>query len=163
VTGLTSTLASGTYGAGTVVPVIVTFSSPVSVTGGVPTLALNVTPPRTVTYTSGSGTPDLVFTYTVAAGDSSAALDAASTQSLSAAGATIVSAAGPADLTLPAPSQPGSLSTHHALAIDAAPAPSSHHKKCGALGAEAALLLFLTWLSRMRPKAGLPKRSGECR
>lgn len=164
VTGLTSTLAPGTYGAGQVIPVQVAFSSVVTVTGGTPTLALNVMPSQTATYASGSGTAVLTFTYTVAAGDSSAALDAASTQALMAGGATISSAGGAAVLTLPAPGSAESLPPHDALDISA-PVPtsasSSHHSSgCGALGLEAALVVLAAFACRARPSgAPLPPKA----
>ena len=59
------------------------FSKAVNVTG-TPTLALNTTggPAGSASYTSGTGTNTLSFTYTVAAGQSANPLDAASTAAL---------------------------------------------------------------------------------
>jgi len=67
VSSVTSTQANGSYKAGTVIPVTVNFSEPVTVTGS-PTLALNTAPAQNATYASGSGTSALVFNYTVIAG-----------------------------------------------------------------------------------------------
>ncbi|NBT20423.1 MAG: hypothetical protein EBT00_16880, partial [Proteobacteria bacterium] len=70
VSGVTSTLADGSYKAGQAVPVTVTFSEPVTVatSGGTPQLTLTTGSSATtpVSYTSGSGTAVLTFTYTVA-------------------------------------------------------------------------------------------------
>jgi hypothetical protein len=118
VTGVSSTLADGTYGAGIVVPVTVAFNHPVSV-AGTPKLALNSG--STASYTSGSGTNTLTFTYTVAAGDSSPDLDEASANALTLNGGTItdLTLGGPAGLTLPAPGTAGSLGANKNIAIDA--------------------------------------------
>ena len=67
VTGVSSTLADGSYKAGQVVPVTVTFSEAVTVTG-TPRLTLAVNPNRNVNYSSGSGTSTLTFNYTVGGG-----------------------------------------------------------------------------------------------
>ena len=68
VTGVSSTQTAGSYGAGTAIPVTVTFNEPVTVTG-TPQLALNASSGAVATYTGGSGTATLTFTYTVANGD----------------------------------------------------------------------------------------------
>src|SRR5207253_2251663 len=62
VTNVTSTKADGAYPFGTLIPVTVTFSENVTVTGS-PTLVLNSG--GTATYNSGSGTSTLTFNYTV--------------------------------------------------------------------------------------------------
>ena len=123
VTGVTSPLGNGTYRAGQVVPVTVTFSEPVTVTGS-PQLALSTGSPATtgVNYTSGSGTATLTFTYTVVAGNLSPDLDYAATNSLMLNGGTIADAAGnAATLTLAAPGAAGSLGNAKNLVIDAVP------------------------------------------
>ena len=100
VTNVTSTKADGAYPAGTLIPVTVTFSENVTVTG-IPTLALNTG--GTATYSSGSGGATLTFNYTVGAGDNSADLDYTATNSLALTGGTIKDAAtNNATLTLPA-------------------------------------------------------------
>ena len=88
-----SSLASGAYGAGTAIPITVTFNEAVTVTG-TPQLALNAGSGATANYTGGSGTSTLTFTYTVAAGQSSSDLDYASTAALTLNGGTIKYTAG---------------------------------------------------------------------
>jgi hypothetical protein len=121
ITNVNSTTANGTYTAGTVIPIIVTFGEVVNVTGGTPTLALNTIPGESATYVSGSGTNALTFDYTVLAGDSTTGLlDYASTSALSLNGATIQDPIGNnANLTLPAPGSAGSLSANNSISIDA--------------------------------------------
>ena len=70
---------TGVYAAGTTIPITVTFSEAVTVTG-TPQLTLN--DGAVVNYTSGSGTTTLTFNYTVAAGQNTADLDYASTAAL---------------------------------------------------------------------------------
>ena len=65
VTGVSSATASGTYGVGSVIDITVAWSKAVVVTG-TPELALNSG--GTASYSSGSGTSTLTFSYTVAAG-----------------------------------------------------------------------------------------------
>src|SRR6202011_288968 len=102
---VTSTLANGSYTTGTSVPVTVTFSETVNVTG-TPKLALNSG--GTASYVSGSGSNALTFTYTVAAGENATHLDCASAASLTLNGGTIKDAAtNAAALTLPAPGAAG--------------------------------------------------------
>ena len=99
VTNVTSTKADGTYPAGTSIPVTVTFSENVTVTGS-PTLALNSG--GTATYSSGSGSATLTFAYTTAGGENTADLDYSATNSLALSGGTIKDAAtNNATLTLP--------------------------------------------------------------
>ena len=64
VTGVSSTTANGSYTAGTTIPITVTFSASVTVTG-TPQLALNSG--GTASYASGSGSTTLTFNYLVAA------------------------------------------------------------------------------------------------
>ncbi len=115
ITNVTSTAANGSYGVGAVIPVLISFSSTVSVTG-TPLLALNSG--GTASYTSGSGTSTLTFTYTVAAGQNSSALDATSTNALTLNGGTITTGGTPAILTLPAPGAAGSLSANKSIVIN---------------------------------------------
>ncbi len=123
VTSITSALANGSYRAGQVVPVEVTFSEPVVVTG-TPALQLATGTPATtsVGYSSGSGSTTLTFDYTVADGNTSADLDYANTGALVLNGGTITDAAGnDAVRTLPAPGTAGSLGANKALVIDTTP------------------------------------------
>ncbi len=116
VTNLTSTIANGTYTVGALIPITVTFSKLVNVTG-TPVLALNSG--GIASYTSGSGTTTLTFNYTVAAGQNSSKLDATSTTALSLNGGTITDASSQAaTLTLPAPGAAGSLGANKSIVID---------------------------------------------
>ncbi|MBI2933480.1 MAG: hypothetical protein HYY16_17690, partial [Planctomycetes bacterium] len=119
VTNVTSPTADGTYNVGGIITVTVTFSEPVTIVGGPPQLTLATGGPGTlVDCTGGSGTDTLSFTYTVAAGHASPDLDVTAATALTLNGATIEDAAGnAADLTLPAPGTPGSLSANKALVI----------------------------------------------
>lgn len=123
VTNVTSSAADGTYGLGQVLTVNVTFSQTVIVTGS-PRLTLETgTVDRLASYSTGSGTNTLSFTYTVSGGDASADLDYASTTALAFNGGTIKNALNQiADLTLPAPGAGGSLGANKNLQI-VTPAP----------------------------------------
>ena len=118
VTNITSTTANGSYKAGVTIPITVTFSLPVNVTG-TPALLLNTG--RAATYASGSGTATLTFNYTVQAGDTSADLDYLSSSALTLNSGTINRNSTPsvtATLTLPAPGASGSLGANKNLVID---------------------------------------------
>jgi subtilisin-like proprotein convertase family protein len=116
VTNVTSSTANGTYSVGTVIPIMVTFSAAVNVTG-TPQLALNSG--GTASYSAGSGTSTLTFTYTVAAGQNSSHLDYTSTSALALNGGTINdSGNNAATLTLPSPGAAGSLSANKNIVID---------------------------------------------
>ena len=113
---VTSSTANGSYKTGSTINIQIDFSTAVTVTG-TPTLALNTG--RTASYTSGSGTTNLVFAYSVQAGDTASHLDYSATNSLSANGGTITDSSDDnASLTLPAPGASGSLSSNTALVID---------------------------------------------
>jgi hypothetical protein len=118
VTNVTSTTANGTYTTGAVIPVTVTFSEVVHVTG-TPQLTLETgATDRVVNYSSGSGTNTLTFNYTVQARDTSADLDYVATASLALNGGTIRDAAfNNATLTLPTPGAAGSLGANKAIVI----------------------------------------------
>ncbi len=123
VTGIASSSGPGTYEVGTI-SLQVAFSANITVVG-TPTLALNTTPARSATYSSGSGTSTLTFTYSPVHGDVSANLAPASLQALTAGGVFLdtTSNQNPADTALPVAS-PGSLvpepfSSGAAIAINA--------------------------------------------
>jgi hypothetical protein len=119
VTNVTSSTANGTYGVGDSISVQITFSEAVTVTG-VPQLALNSG--GTANYSSGSGTSALVFTYIVAAGQSSALLDYSSTGALTLNGGAIKGPGGSAAaLTLAAPGASGSLSHGADIVVNTSP------------------------------------------
>jgi hypothetical protein len=119
VTGVSSTTTDGAYNAGDTIIVTVTFSEPVTVTG-TPTLTLETgATDRTISYTGGTGSAVLTFSYTVQAGDNSPDLDYVSTSSLALGGGTIKDAGNNnASLTLPAPGAAGSLAANKNLVID---------------------------------------------
>lgn len=118
ITNITSNKADGAYTVGEVIDVRITFSENVTVTG-TPVIALNTTPARSASYASGSGTPTLVFNYTVVATDTVADLNYAATNSLTIPSATIKdAAANNATLTLPATGAAGSLGTNKNIVID---------------------------------------------
>jgi hypothetical protein len=82
VTNVTSTAANGIYKIGDPIPVQVTFSMPVTVSGA-PTLRLETgAVDRQAVYVGGTGTTTLSFAYTVQSGDISADLDYASVSAL---------------------------------------------------------------------------------
>ena len=84
VTNVTSTKADGSYKSGDQIPVTITFSEVVNVTGA-PTLTLETgSSDAVVDYSSGTGTNTLTFNYTVAAGHTSPDLDYVGTSSLTA-------------------------------------------------------------------------------
>jgi hypothetical protein len=123
--GVSSTSANGSYGVGAVINLRLTFSEAVLVTG-TPRLQLETGAiDRYATYSGGSGTNTLAFSYTVQAGDSSADLDLLSANALSLNGGTIRDAAGNnALLTLAAPGSPASLAARKNLVITTTTAPT---------------------------------------
>ncbi|MES2946612.1 MAG: FG-GAP-like repeat-containing protein, partial [Pseudomonadota bacterium] len=120
---VTSTTPDGTFAVGSVITLQLSFSETLFVDAGGgsgPTLALETgAADRLATYSGGSGTSTLTFTYTVQAGDNSADLDVTSINALVLNGATIRDAVGnDADLGVVAPGTYGSLSSNAALVID---------------------------------------------
>ncbi len=119
ITNITSTLTDSTYTVGQIIPITVTFSEPVNITG-LPQLTLATGGAGTpVNYTSGTGTNTLTFNYTVAAGNISPDLDYLSTAALALNSGTIQDAAtNNAVLTLPTPAAANSLGANKAIVID---------------------------------------------
>lgn len=114
VVNVTSPDTSGIYGINDTFTVTVQFSQVVTVTGA-PTLSMNYATGlfSNALYLSGSGTNTLSFTYNTPTGTTSANLDYSSTSALSAGGGTIRnSSSEDANLTLPTPGAPGSLSAN---------------------------------------------------
>ena len=130
VTNVSTTAANGTYSAGNSIPIVITFSTAVNVTG-TPQLTLDTTPNASATYASGSGTTALTFSYSVQSGQTtngnatSGHLDYTSGAALSLNGGAIADTSGtPAVLTLYAPGAAGSLSANNSIVITgAAPTP----------------------------------------
>ncbi len=120
VTNVAST-ATGSHTIGALIPIQVTFSAAVNVTGGPPQLTLETgATDRVANYSSGSGSATLTFNYTVQAGDESTDLDYVDTASLTLNGGSIQNlAASDAVLTLPAPGASGSLGASNNIVIDA--------------------------------------------
>ena len=122
VSAVSSTSDDGSYSAGSVIPVKVTFSEAVLVdtSGGIPTLTLETgTTDQTATYASGTGTTELVFNYTVQSGDASSKLAYTGTNALALASGTIKDTAGnAATLTLATVGAANSLSANKNLVID---------------------------------------------
>ena len=120
ITSISSTKGNGSYNATVLVPITVTFSAAVTVTG-VPTLALNSG--GSASFASGSGTATLTFNYTVGATDNATLLDCSSTTALALAGGTINATTGgtAATLTLPTPGGANSLGANKAIVIDTTP------------------------------------------
>jgi hypothetical protein len=118
VTNVTSLTPDGTYGRNEVIQIQIAFNANETVTG-VPSLALNSGGTASAVYTSGSGTSDLVFDYTIAVGDASPHLDYTGTNAISLNGGTINGPGGvPAILTLASPGNAGSLGANSNLVID---------------------------------------------
>ncbi|MCX7748346.1 MAG: stalk domain-containing protein [Clostridia bacterium] len=116
VNNVTSTTENGSYKAGNVIVVTLSFSKNVIVTG-TPQLSLNTG--RVVNYSSGSGTNTLVFNYTVGVGDTATDLNYSNINALILNGGTIKDAAGnDAGLALPATGGAGSLGTNKDIVVD---------------------------------------------
>ena len=122
VASVSSPTAGGAYGVGQAILVNVTFTEPVTVTG-TPLLRLETgATDRNATYHTGSGTPSLLFRYTVQPGDSSDDLDYAGSSALALNGGTIVDEGGEAvSLALPPPGSDGLLAGEPALVVDTEP------------------------------------------
>ena len=116
---MTSTTSDGSYKAGDVIAITITFSEAVTVSG-TPQLTLETgSSDAVVNYASGSGGTTLTFNYTVASGNTSSDLDYASTSALSLNSGTIKDAAGnAATLTLASPGATNSLGANKAIIID---------------------------------------------
>ncbi len=119
VSSVTSSTADGSYKTADQISIQVVFSKIVNVTG-TPQLTLETGASNTSgSYSGGSGTTSLTFTYTVVAGDFSNDLDYISTSALSLGGGTIKDAAeNDAILTLPAPGASGSLGANKNIQVD---------------------------------------------
>ncbi|MDX1589453.1 MAG: Ig-like domain-containing protein [Oleiphilaceae bacterium] len=121
VSNVTSSVVDGTYRGGDTIPLQVTFSEIVNVTG-TPHLQINLEgTDKYIDYSSGSGTDTLQFDYHVETGDSTPDLAYTSTSALELNGGTVRSDnQANADLTLPAPGAAGSLSANKNIEIAAA-------------------------------------------
>jgi hypothetical protein len=120
---VSSSSTNGAYRAGTSLSIEVRASEPVYVSGQ-PRLQLATSVAnRFALYGTGSGSNSLIFTYTVASGDTSEDLDYHSSEALSTNGGTIRDLAGNEGiLTLAAPGSVNSLSYNKNIVLDTSPA-----------------------------------------
>ncbi len=121
ISGVTVSEANGNYTAGQALHVVVAFSGAVTVSG-TPTIALN-SGSSVATYTSGSGTAALTFTYVIGVSDTTTALDYASTTPLALPSGARITNAGTtiaATLTCATPGTAGSLSDNQTLSVNVA-------------------------------------------
>jgi hypothetical protein len=119
---VTALSADGLYKVGDRITLVVQFNHAVRVSQGAPTLALAIGGGSHATYQGGSGTPQLLFDYTVQVGDLTPRMDYVSAQALSLNGAIIQdSLATDAVLTLPTPGSKSSLKGTSHLSIDGVP------------------------------------------
>jgi hypothetical protein len=117
---VTSTPTNGSYRDGDVIPVTVEFNEIVAVTG-IPTLTLKIgAVERVVPYSSGSGTTQLNFNYTVQAEDAATDIGYISSAALILANESTISDSieNKAILTLPTPTAEGSLAQNTKINID---------------------------------------------
>ena len=145
VTGVSSSTAAGDYGVGSTISIQVAFSGIVNVTG-TPQLALNTG--GTASYTSGSGSSTLTFSYTVAAGQSANPLDDASSSALTLNGGTIDDqSSNPANLSLPAPGSANSLSQSNIVIDTTAPAVTgvTSTSANGTYGVSSVITITMAW------------------
>ena len=116
VASVTSATPDGEYGEGSRIEIAVTFTEPVSYRGEAPSILLDVGGGAPAAYASGNGTATLSFAYTVRADDMSDDLGYRGAAALS---GQIADAAGnAADLALPEPGSPGSLSGSASVSVD---------------------------------------------
>jgi hypothetical protein len=116
VLGVSSTAANGVYTTGARIPISVTFDATEAVTG---TPELMLDDGGVATYSSGSGTATLTFTYAVASGQDANPLDEASAAALVLNGGTITDNLGHvANLALPAPGRTGALGVNKDIVVD---------------------------------------------
>jgi hypothetical protein len=160
ITGVTSSLANGNYPAGTIVPIRISFTEPVHVSGN-PFLVLNTTPNQAVAnFSSGSGSSVLTFNYTVQSGQNSSDLDYASALALTIpAGSSIRDTAlNDTISTLPTPGLAGSLGASSNIVIDTV-APTitqvTSTNADGSYRAESSLSLLVTFSEPVLLTGGL--------
>ncbi len=122
VTSVTSSTSNGSYRAGQTVAIQVIFDQVVYVTtsGGTPTLTLETgASDAVVSYSGGSGTTTIDFSYTVASGHTSSDLQYLSTAALALNGGSIIDGGSVnATLTLPSLASASSLGGGKSIVID---------------------------------------------
>jgi hypothetical protein len=120
ITNVTSSVEDGTYIVGDIIPIQVTFSSPVFVEG-TPGLSLNTS--GSAPYVSGSGSSTLTFGYTVGATDETSDLDYSDTSPFQFSGDDVIRdrfGDGPI-FNVPSPGSSGSLGANKDIVIDTTP------------------------------------------
>ncbi len=119
VTNVSSTTADGSYKEGSVINVRATFSEAVTITG-TPRIKLQTNNGNQyATYSAGTGSTNIDFSYSVQAGDTAVDLDYTATIALELNGGTIKDATGnSATLNLPAPGATHSLGDNQSLILD---------------------------------------------
>ena len=123
VSSVTSGTDDGEYGVGERIEIAVAFTEGVSYSGDDPVLLLNVSgAARAAAFASGNDSNRFVFSYTVGAGDMSDDLAYWNTEALS--GNIADRNGNAANLALPPPGSPGSLSASASIAINA-PGPTA--------------------------------------
>ncbi|RYZ74391.1 MAG: hypothetical protein EOP09_00490, partial [Proteobacteria bacterium] len=148
VTSVSSTKADGYYPVGTVIPITVTFSEPVTLTtpAGIRLQLETGATDRLAVYESATSTV-VTLHYTVVAGDVSSDLDYLATTSLTLGGATILDAAGnAANLTLPALGGGSSIATPKSIVIDTT-APTSPSSVGFSTNVVNTLTFNMSWLA----------------
>lgn len=137
VSNVSSTTANGTYKAGDTINMRVTFSEAVNITG-TPRIKLETgNGNKYATYSAGTGSDTIDFTYTVQAGDNSNDLDYVNATSLELNTGTIKDLVGnDATLTLFAPGSNHSLSYNQAIVLDNTPPTLSNGAPSGTLNTD---------------------------
>lgn len=122
VSAASATTADGTYGVGDTIDVTVALDGAVTVdtSDGTPALVLDMDQTdRAATYSGGSGSTTLTFSYTIQTGDNTADLDYATTSAVVLNSGTIRDTAGnDADMTLATPGAVNSLGATKAIVIE---------------------------------------------
>jgi hypothetical protein len=146
ITAVTSSVTNGSYKTGAVIVIDVTFSEDVIVTG-TPRLTLETgAVDAAVSYSAGSGSPTIQFTYIVAAGHTTADLDYVSASALALNGGTIKNRAGtPVSLTLPSPGAAGSLGASKKITIDTTLPSATLSTPAGAVTKSSPILVNIVW------------------
>ena len=119
VVSVTSTSPNGTYVPGDVISIQVNFSEPVTVDGGVSMILETGPTDRTIRteHIRNYTTSTFTFSYTIQVGDRSSDLDVQSIYSFLPGEYTLIANGVNANLTLPAPGAPGSLSANSNIVI----------------------------------------------
>ena len=119
ISNVTASTIDGSYSDGETITIQVVFDQIVTVTSGTPTLALDMDGSnQNASYSNGTGSTTLNFTYTVADGDNASDLDYTNQSALS---GNITDVPGnDAVLTLAAPGNPTSLGVNKSIILDTA-------------------------------------------